>query len=168
MPFENFFPKGRFGRSGESNRNIFVSSGPCFTLDADEEKVWLLRTPAEPYVFFVFEFQSSRNGEINNYRNPTITTPGALCVCDNNNDNIDDTPQLQVYHEPTYSDVGTNFFSVVVGTDGDPANNIPDVGGNYNRRRGRILRRDTDYLLSFKSLADNNRVSHLFTFAEES
>lgn len=167
MSFENFFPKGRFGRSGEANRNIFVSSGPSFTLDTDEEMIWLLRTPVDPYVFFVFEFQSSKNGEINFYRNPTLTILGTLCVCDNNNDNIEETPQLQVYHDPTYSDLGTNFFSSVVGTDGDPANNIPEVGGTYDRRRGRILRRDTDYLLSFKSLADLNRVSHLFTFAEE-
>ena len=167
MSFENFFPKGRFGKTGLHDRNIFVSSGPSFTLDTDEEMVWLLRTPAETYVFFVFEFQSSRNGEINQYRNPTITTPGTLCVCDNNNDNIDATPELQVYHGPAYSATGDNFFSVVLGTDGDPANNIPDVGGTYDRRRGRILRLDTDYLLSFKSLSDDNRVSHLFTFAEE-
>lgn len=167
MPFENFFPKGRFGKMGAQNRSIFVSSGPGFMLDTDEQMVWLLRTPVNPYIFFVFEFQSSLNGSITFYKNPTITTTGTLCDCDNNNDNIDETPQLQVYHDPTYSATGDTVFSVVVGTDGNPANNVPNVGGTYGRQRGRILKRDTDYLLSYKSLADNNRVSHLFTFAEE-
>lgn len=167
MPFENFFPKGRFGKMGTHNRSIFVSGGPIITLNSGIEKAWLLRTPATPYVFFVYEFQASRNAQVDFYRSPTITDTGTLCICDNNNDNIDETPNLQVYYDPTYTSPGTHPFCTVLGTDGDPANNIPDVGGCYDRRRGRVLKRNTDYLLIFKSLADNNRVSHLFTFAEE-
>lgn len=165
MPFDNFFPKGRFGKSGACDFDIFVAGGDIHVLDTNEEFKWLIRTPVETYIHFVFEFQASKNGEIRFYKEPTVSALGTQCSCDNNNDNIETTPELLLYKQPTVTGMGTCFFSAVIGTDSTAV--VQPSGGKYDRLRKRILKRDTDYLLSFKSLSDSNRMSHLFTFAEE-
>lgn len=166
MVFDNFFPRGRFGKAGETNFDIFVAGGDIHTLDTDEEFAWLVRTPVDPYIHFVFEFQASKNGEIRFYKEPTVSAVGTPCPCDNNNDNIEATPELLIYGQPTVTGTGTCFFAAVIGTDSTAV--VQPSGGKYDRLRKRVLKRDTDYLLIFKSLTDGNRMSHLFTFAEES
>lgn len=165
MSFDNFIPRGRFGKVGAENFALYVNSGPVVELDNTDQFIWLLRTPVEPYIHFVFEFQSSKNGEIIFTRNPIITDVGTSCECDNNNDNIDAACQMQIYHQPTYSNIGDVFFSAVIGTDSTAV--VQPTGGKYERERKRVLKRDTDYILGYRSLADGNRMSHLFTFAEE-
>jgi hypothetical protein len=159
------YSSGRFGLYAEKEKCIFLSNGPIFILDNAEKKYFLVRTPITKYIHFGFAVESSKSSEARLYKEPTITTTGTVEDIECNNDNYSTAPQTLIYSDPTYSDIGNNELTAVIGSD-DPSV-VGALGGSYEMKRPRILKQNSDYIVEFESMGNDNRFSHIFYFIEE-
>ncbi len=125
-------------------------------VDTGAPKYYLLRTPDTTMrMHFLYVGSASAAGLFEFFEEPTITDDGTELDAVNNERNSDNTADFDVFVGPTVTDDGARLAVGLVGG----GRGIGATGGVSVRHNELVLRQNTDYLVKFTTIADNNRVT---------
>lgn len=126
-------------------------------VDIAGPKYWRVTTGANDRVHLTWSIQSSLNGLLQIFENPTINAAGTSKVAYNSDRNSSATSTVTHYYDTTTTSDGTLLKSFVIGSDGGTP--VGAEGGNSRHTQELILKASEDYIFKFTAGTDNCRAT---------
>jgi len=123
-------------------------------VDKASDKYLLVRSPnSTTRIHFTFNSVSALAGTIFFYEDPATSSTGTLLTTYNNDRNSTSLASLEIFEDPGVISDGTNILVNIMAADAKKS------GGATKRGDEFILKQNTDYLIRYDTVADNNRIT---------